>query len=160
MKYIVLTSMLAIMTMSAGAAPDQKKTTDAFDESCFKVEIEGVSVGTFTEVEGLDQQAEIIEHQDEKSVQVQLRPGQLSFGEIRLAKASDRTQELNDWWKDIRDGKYDRRTLDVSLTDDCTPPRLYSGFPAHWSVSGSFESRSSNIVREEITLIVERMELN
>jgi len=160
MKYSVFASMLFITAMSADAAPDQKKTTDFFDESCFKVEIEGVSVGTFTEVEGLEQKAEIIETQDEGNVQVKLRPGQISFGEITLAKSSYRTQELKDWWKDIREGKYDRKPLDVSLTDDCTPPKLYSGFPSHWSVSGSFDGRSSNVASEEITLIVERMELD
>ena len=159
MKQFVFTAILAGAAMSAAAESDRKATSDDFDVSCFQVEIEGVAVGTFTQVEGLEQNVEAIEYQGNDDLDLKLRPGRTKFGDITLSKTPNRDQTLIDWWQDAREGKYDRRSLDVSLSDDCTPPKIYAQFPPAWSVSGSFDGKSTNVLSEEVTLIVERMEL-
>ena len=160
MKYVISAAMLAGLAMPAIAADPTKKDVDPEAAFCFQIEIEGKAVGTFREVEGLESNVETVEYQDGDDNFLRKRPGRAKFGDISIRRGNTLNTELKEWWDKLRQGNYDRKSLDVALRDDCVPPVIYTNFPAKWSISGTVDSKSDDVLTEEITMTVEEMSFN
>ena len=128
----------------------------------FMVEISGVSAGYFKGVDGLNAEIEVIEFQDGDDLFLRKRPGRSKFGDITLKKGYVVTNDLQDWWDACRRGIYDRRDISIILNDNAAQEvrrwNLFGCWPKQWKVNG-FDGKANDVVTEEITFVVEDMQI-
>jgi phage tail-like protein len=99
----------------------------------FTVEIDGVTTAGFTEVSGLDDETEIIEHRtgDLENRVVKL-PGLKKFPNIVLKRGFTQDDALWRWRKQVMDGRTERRSGSIVLHNEAREPALRWNFTAGW----------------------------
>ena len=142
--------------------PTRRAELDHVGAYNFCVEIQGVQAGYFKGVDGINCEIEVIEFQDGDDLTLRKRPGRSKFGDVTLKKGYIVTADLQDWWKNARDGQYDRRDISVILNDNAGNEirrwNLYGCWPKQWKVN-AFDGKGNDVVTEEITFVVEEMEI-
>ena len=127
----------------------------------FKVEIEGVTVGAFRNVEGLDSETEIIEFQDGDDIVLRKRPGRTKYSNVSLKRGYINTDELWQWRKKVIDGVLERKSGSIILcADDGSEVmryNFYEGWPCKWK-GFSLDGKGTDVNVEEIELAVEKIE--
>ncbi len=117
----------------------------------FKVEIDGVTAGYFKNVDGLSAELEIIELQADDPNFSTIPP----LKSITLRNGYIVTPELQTWWRDCRDGKYDRRDISIKLGDNTGAESTVEGvWPTEWKHTG-FDGKGNDVVTEEIVFAKE-----
>jgi phage tail-like protein len=132
----------------------------------FAVEIDGVTVAYFKEASGLSEEVEVIEHKvvNEKGNQIiQKIAGHRQAGEITLKKSMEGDKYLSDWFKEVKDGKFDdyRRNGSIVLYDpqfeEIARWNFINGWPKSWSAS-DLDASADEIATEEIVITHEGLE--
>lgn len=127
----------------------------------FKVEIEGVTVGAFRNVEGLDSETEIVEFQDGDDLILRKRPGRTKYSNIVLKRGYINSDELWQWRKKVIDGKVERKSGSVILcADDGSEIVRYNFFeawPSKWK-GFQVDGKGNDVMVEEVELAVEKIE--
>jgi phage tail-like protein len=127
----------------------------------FKVEIEGVTVGAFRNVEGLDSETEIIEFQDGDDIVLRKRPGRTKYSNVSLKRGYINTDELWTWRKKVIDGVVERKSGSIILcADDGTEVmryNFYEGWPCKWK-GFTLDGKGTDVNVEEMELAVEKIE--
>lgn len=140
--------------------PTRRAELDHVGAYNFRVEISGVNAGFFKGVDGINAELEVIEFQDGDDLFLRKRPGRAKFGDVTLKKGYIVTPDLQTWWRDCRDGKYDRRDIAIHLGDNTNKTvrswNLFGCWPKQWKVNG-FDGKGNDVVTEEITFVVEDM---
>lgn len=128
----------------------------------FYVEIEGVAAGRFREAEGIGMEIEEIEFQDGTDLWPKKRPGRKKFTNIKLKKGYINKDELFNWMMDTMKGDLSRKSGSIVMQDDSANDAMrynfYDAWPRSWS-GMRFDSKSSEVLVEEIELVVERVEM-
>ena len=124
----------------------------------FTVRISGMNWNTFESVSGIGVDIEDIAFQSDKN-QLTNRPGRFNARDIRLTRRFKKDRELYDWMKAIKDGKQERKSGSVVLTDDEGNKVLSLDFDRAWPKSWSGPKLSkdqggNDILKEEIVLSV------
>lgn len=127
----------------------------------FRVEIEGLTVGQFTNVEGLGSETEIIEFQDSEDLVLRKRPGRHKYLNITLKRGWTDNNELWDWRMAVTRGDVQRRSGAIIIcADDGSEVSRYNFFDAWPAKAGGFDQdgkgNKTNI--EEYDIVVERLE--
>jgi phage tail-like protein len=92
---------------------------DPYKDFNFRVEIDGVSLGAFSEVGGLESETAVIEYRDGGEPNtVRKLPGLTKYANIVLRRGITQDAELWSWQKNIIEGKADRRSGAIVLLDD------------------------------------------
>ena len=142
--------------------PTRRAELDHVGAYNFTVEISGVAAGFFKGVDGINAEIEVIEFQDGDDLFLRKRPGRAKFGDVTLKKGYIVTEELQTWWRDCRDGKYDRRDIAINLRGNdegvIRTWNLFGCWPKQWKVNG-FDGKGNDVVTEEITFVVEDMQI-
>ena len=127
----------------------------------FKVEIEGVTVGAFRNVEGLDSETEIIEFQDGDDIVLRKRPGRTKYSNVTLKRGYINSDELWMWRKKVIDGVVERKSGSIILCSDdggeVMRYNFYEGWPCKWK-GFSLDGKGTDVNVEEIELAVEKIE--
>jgi phage tail-like protein len=127
----------------------------------FKVEIEGVTVGAFRNVEGLDSETEVVEYQDGDDIILRKRPGRTKYSNVVFKRGYVNTDELWQWRKRVIDGVVERKSGSVILcADDGSEIMRYNffeGWPCKWK-GFSLDGKGNDVTVEEIELAVEKIE--
>ncbi len=127
----------------------------------FKVEIEGVTVGAFRNVEGLDSETEVIEFQDGDDIVLRKRPGRTKYSNVSLKRGYINTDELWTWRKKVIDGVVERKSGSIILcADDGTEVmryNFYEGWPCKWK-GFTLDGKGTDVNVEEMELAVEKIE--
>ena len=127
----------------------------------FKVEIEGVTVGAFTEVSGLEAVTEVLETSDGDALPIRKRPGRTTYSNIVLGRGFTNTDELWLWYKAVTDGKVERRNGSIIFCDDAggeiTRYDFFEAWPCRWKTS-TLSSRQRGTLIEEIEIVVEKLQ--
>jgi len=135
---------------------------DPFGHFNFAVEIEGLSAGTFREVEGIGMQIEEIEFQDGTDLWPKKRPGRKKFTNIRLKKGFINKNVLFKWMMETMQGKLSRKSGSIVLHDDAGLPvmryNFFEGWPKSWS-GIRFDGNSQGVQVEEVEIVIERLEM-
>jgi phage tail-like protein len=86
----------------------------------FLVEIDGITVGAFCEVSGLESETAVIEYRtgSDKANTVRKLPGLTKYANIVLKRGVTQDTELWNWRKAIEQGTPDRRSGSIVLLDD------------------------------------------
>jgi len=127
----------------------------------FKVEIEGVTVGAFQEVGGLEVITEVIETQDGEDIVLRKRPGRIRYSNIVLKRGYTASSELWLWMKTVIDGKVERKAGSVILLADDASEILrynfYEGWPCRWR-GLDLDGKGTGVAVEELEIAVEKIE--
>jgi phage tail-like protein len=151
------------------SAPTRRVDIDHIGAYNFKVEIEGVTAGHFTAVDGLDIEMEVIEYQDGDDLILRKRPGRVKYGDITLKKGYlatlDLSLDLYSWRDSVmkpvpaNDVPKKKGSL-IMLSDTGAEIARYNFFeawPSKWK-GFSLDGKGNDVAVEEIELAVERLE--
>ncbi|MGA1792190.1 MAG: phage tail protein [bacterium] len=139
----------------------------------FKVEIEGVTVGAFKNVEGLDSETEVIEYQDGDDLVLRKRPGRVKNSNITLKEGVDletppaemADRNLNDffsqWRQDILEGTVEAKKGAVLLYNQAGEEimryNIFGAWPSKWK-GYSLDGKGNDVLVEEVTLVVQEID--
>ena len=128
----------------------------------FRVEIEGITVGAFRNVEGLESETEIIEFQDGDDIILRKRPGRTKYANIVLKKGYIATRDLWEWRRSVIEGHVERKSGSIVLLGDDGQTELarynfYEAWPSKWK-GFTLDGKGNDVNVEEIELAVERIE--
>ena len=127
----------------------------------FMIEIEGVTQGAFTAIDGLESTTVVITYVDGSDLLVRKRPGRTTYSNIVMRRGYINTTELWDWRKAVIDGKIERKSGSViALADDGSEILRYNFFeawPCRWK-GFAFDASVPGVLFEEIELAVEKVE--
>ncbi len=144
--------------------PPASSRPDPFRAFNFVVEIDGVPVGAFAEVSGLESETEVVEYRtgDSKVTSTLKLPGLTKYANVVLKRGLTRDLSLWQWRKTVVDGQTDRRdgTI-VLLAEDRTPAlrwRFRNGWPCKWE-GPALNAKASEIAIETLEIAHEGLEL-
>lgn len=159
--YLILTVLtLVIANIVIYATSVTAPTSPRPDPSggfSFRVEIDGIAVASFTEVEGLNVTVDVFEYREgTDQLKPQLVPGVAHFGPLKLRKGiTSPNKELWDWMKMTIDGTVDKRSMSVILMDpaknDIMRINLSEAWPSGWSI-GTLDGLKKNPALEELVI--------
>ena len=135
---------------------------DHIGEFGFRVEIEGVSAGHFTKVEGLNISIETIEYQHGDDITPRKRPGRIKVDNVRLIKGYVNTPALYNWCNDVMKGDVSHKSVSVVLLADdkgteLSRYNLFDVWPCKWS-GFKLDGKGQGALVEEIELVCESLQ--
>ena len=143
------------------ATGDRKDPYRSFN---FRVEIDGIAVGSFSEVSGLSSDGDVVEYRNGDDVPLHVRklPCLRKFSNITLKRGYTQNRELWNWRKNIVNGVADRRDGSVVLMDEERRDVLRWNFTAGWihKIDGpSFNAKGNEVGIESLEIVVESLNL-
>jgi len=127
----------------------------------FKIEIEGVTQGAFTECGGLEVHVDVVQFNDGSDLRTRKRPGRPGVSNIVLRRGVVASTELWDWMKAVLDGKVERKAGSVIVCDDAGGEiyryNFFEGWPCRWK-SLELRADTPGSLVEEIEIVVETIE--
>ena len=139
-----------------------RRPNDHLVTSKFKIEIEGVTQAAFAAMEGIESSTEVVHYSDADDIIERKRPGRTRYSNIILKRGFVNTDELWNWYKNVADGKIERKSGSIILAgDDGSEIMRYNFFeawPFRWkSFMLDASSRTKSII-EELEIAVEKIE--
>ena len=127
----------------------------------YKVEIEGLEAGGFSEVTGFDASIDVMEYREGDMVQTPMKiPGLKKYGNITLRKGLADSRALYDWMIAGVDGEVTRKTITISLlgqTGDVVAAwRVINDWPVKYT-GPDFNATSSEVAVETLEIAHEGM---
>ena len=127
----------------------------------YKVEIDGLEAGGFSEVTGFDASIDVIEYREGDMVQTPLKiPGLKKYGNITLKQGLTTSTVLYDWIIAGVNGAVDRKTITITLLDDEEAPaaswQVINAWPTKYTAP-DFNATSSEIAIDTLEIAHEGM---
>jgi phage tail-like protein len=137
---------------------------DPFRTFNFRLEIDGINVASFSDVKGLQSEGEIADYRTGMDIPLTNRrlPGLRKFGPISLSRGMVHDATLWDWYRNIVNGKPDRRNGTVILVDEQRNDVLRWNFENAWPNKmqvSDFKASGNEVAVETIELVVESITL-
>lgn len=138
---------------------------DPFKNFNFRVEIDGVASAAFRSVSGLAAEAEVIEFREGADGLSSSRklPGRVRYPNVTLRRGLTTSPDLWNWWKTVRDGTLQRRTVVITLLDDSHQAILRWSLRDAWIVKyevPELDAQANEVAIETIELAHEGLELD
>jgi phage tail-like protein len=151
---ILMASTIAYSPVSGGKDP--------LPSSNFIVEIDGITSSSFTHVEGVGSETEVVEYREgTETSTVRLIPGLTRAGPITLKRGLSDNTELWDWFEENRDNPVDRRAMSIIILDRGRSEQVRYNFLNCWPSEyylEPLESNPSDVAIEVIVIQCESME--
>jgi phage tail-like protein len=140
------------------------KRTDPYRGFNFEVQIDNTSVGGFRECGGLSFTTDPVEYREGTDVPLHVRKltGLRKFANITLKRGITQNVELWTWYKNILNGKEDKRNGAIVLHDEQHNPVVRWNFENGWITKWegpAVNATSNDVALESIEIAVERVEL-
>lgn len=137
---------------------------DPFRTFNFRLEIDDIPVAAFSDVTGLQSEGDVADYRTGMDLPLTARklPGLRKFGPIALKRGMVKDTTLWDWYRNIANGKADRRNGSVILMDEQRNDVLRWNFESAWpnKISASeFKAAGNEVAIESIELVVESITL-
>jgi phage tail-like protein len=129
----------------------------------FKLEIQGVTEGHFTECSGLGVKVDVISYGKGGNSQVTHRPpGQVSHADVTLRYGLTNSRELWEWYVTSMRGKVERRNISIVLVDsdgvtEAMRWNLINAWVSEWS-GGVLNASPHEVAIESMTIVFETLE--
>jgi len=127
----------------------------------FSLEIDGVTVGGFNKVDGIDSEHEVTPYQDSDDMRNRVRPGKPKIGRMTVERDWASNTELFDWFMQLYAGNVQRKPVSVVMLADDGGETLRFNFteayPTKWSLS-NLNSRQSGHVVESVDIMYETVD--
>ncbi|MBM6917488.1 phage tail protein [Intestinimonas butyriciproducens] len=123
----------------------------------FRLEIDGLDAGSFSEVSGFDATIDVVEYRagDDPAITPTKLPGLIKYGNITLKWGSSETMVLYDWLIDITEGTIEKKTVTLTALDEEGSPaaswRCINAWPVKYTAP-DFNGTSSEVAIETIEL--------
>jgi phage tail-like protein len=138
-----------------------RRPHDHLTSAKFRIEIEGVTQGAFTAVEGLEVTVDVAEYTDGSDLLVRKRPGRVRYANIVLKRGYLGSDELWNWFKAVADGTVERKAGSIILSGDDGSEILrynfFEAWPCRWK-SFALNAEVSDTLVEELEMAVEKIE--
>ena len=86
----------------------------------YKVEIDGLEAGGFSEASGFDASIDVIEYREGDMVQTPMKlPGLKKYGNITLKQGVADSMVMYEWMIAGVEGEVERKTITITILDDC-----------------------------------------
>jgi|SRR5450631_3017804 phage tail-like protein len=138
--------------------------TDPYGQFNFLIEIDGITVGGFSEASGLSTDTNIIEYREGSENQGTVRklPGLMKYSNIVLKRGWTQDQNLWNWRKKVIDGATQRTSGTIILLDEARQPALRwnfrEGWPSKWD-GPQLNGKTSEVAIETLEIAHEGLEL-
>lgn len=123
----------------------------------FRLEIDGLDAGSFSEVSGFDATIDVVEYRagDDPAITPTKLPGLIKYGNITLKWGAAETMVLYDWLIDITEGTIEKKTVTLTALDEEGAPaaswRCINAWPVKYTAP-DFNGTASEIAIETIEL--------
>lgn len=127
----------------------------------YKVEIDGLDAGGFSEVSGFDASIDVMEYREGDMVQTPMKlPGLKKYGNITLKQGLADSMVLYDWIIAGVNGAVDRKTITITLLDEEEAPaaswQVINAWPTKYTAP-DFNATSSEVAIETLEIAHEGM---
>jgi len=137
--------------------------TDPYRAYNFKLEIQGVTEGHFTECNGLGVKVDVISYREGGNSQVVHRlPGQVSYADITLRYGLTNSRQLWEWFLTSLRGKVERRNISIVLVDndgvtEVMRWNLINAWVSEWR-GAPLDASAHEVAIDTMTLVFETLE--
>ena len=140
------------------------KRSDPYRGFNFEVQIDNTAVAGFRECGGLSFTTDPVEYREGTDVPLHVRKltGLCKFANIMLKRGITQNVELWNWYKNVLNGKEDRRNGAIVLHDEQHKPVVRWNFENGWITKWegpAVNATSNDVALESIEIAVERVEL-
>ena len=137
---------------------------DPFRTFNFRVEIDGLTVGSFRECSGLTADGTAVEYREGTDVGNTVRKltGLNTYGNVTLRRGYTPNRELWDWYTNIVNGVTDRRNGTIVLMDERHPDVMRWDLENMWIKkieAPSFNATANEVAMETVELVHEGLTL-
>ena len=127
----------------------------------FRLEIDGLEAGGFSEVSGFDASIDVIEYREGDMVQTPLKlPGLKKYGNITLKQGLTDSMVLYEWIITGVEGEVDRKTITITVLDDAGEAaaswQVINAWPTKYTAP-DFNATSSEVAIESLEIAHEGM---
>ena len=136
---------------------------DPYRSYNFKLEIDGVSEGHFTECSGLSLKTESITYREAGNNQIIRHiPGPVEYAAVTLKYGVSKSRELWDWMMKAAEGNVQRRNVSILLLDsqgdnEVMRWNLVDAWPSEWQ-GAALNASEKALAIETLTLVYDRLE--
>jgi phage tail-like protein len=129
----------------------------------FKLEIQGVTQGHFTELIGMRIEVPAIKYREGGNNQVvHSVPGPVEYGDVTLRYGLTSSTELWDWFMTAVRGRADRKNVSILLIDsdgatEIMRWNLVNAWPSQWQGT-TLNAASHEVAIESLTLVFDTLE--
>ncbi|MCP3887364.1 MAG: phage tail protein [Desulfobulbaceae bacterium] len=138
-----------------------RREFDHIGNFSFKVEIEGVTAGSFMEVEGLESTTEVACTTDGDDRIVRKRPAKTTCSNLLLRRGFKNNDELWNWYKVVLDGHIERKSGSIIICGDDASEimryNFYEAWPCRWKLSKLSAAENGTLI-EEVEVAIEKIE--
>jgi phage tail-like protein len=133
----------------------------------FGVEISGVTIAQFKEVEGLGVSVGVIENRSNQmggQPILQKMPGAVKYDDIHLSRGKVADPAFWTWMKTVQEGKIDQARKDGSVIlfdyahGEVTRFNFFGGWPQRVEI-GKLTAGADSVLLESVTIAIERLEV-
>jgi phage tail-like protein len=137
--------------------------TDPYRSYNFKLDINGISEGHFTECSGLNVKVESIPYREAGANQIVRKiPGPVDYASVTLKYGVTNSRELWDWLLTAVNGKVERKNVSIILlnsegTSEVMRWNLHDAWPSEWQGAG-LNTTDRAIAIDSLTLVFDSLE--
>jgi phage tail-like protein len=130
----------------------------------FRVEIDKLSIGAFSECSGLSSDGDSVDYREGTDLQLSVRKltGLRKYSNITLKRGYAANKELWDWYANIVNGVKDRRNGSIILRDEERKDVMRWSFENGWInkiEAPSFKASGNEVAMESVEIIHEGLRL-
>ena len=127
----------------------------------YKVEIDGLEAGGFSEASGFDASIDVIEYREGDMVQTPLKlPGLKKYGNITLKQGVADSMVMYEWMIAGVEGEVERKTITITILDETETAtaswQVINAWPAKYTAP-IFNATSSEVAIETLEIAHEGM---
>lgn len=136
---------------------------DPYRAYSFKLEIQGVTEGHFTECSGMQATVENIKYREGGAGQiVRHLPGYVDYAPVSLRYGLTSSRELWDWFQTVARGKIERRNVSILMleADGVTEAlrwNLVNAWPSQWN-GAALDALAQEAAVETVTIVFDSIE--
>ncbi len=129
----------------------------------FKLNIQGVTEGHFTECTGLGVSVDVIRYREAgNDQQVRCLPGPVDYGDVVLRYGLTDSRELWDWLMTAVDGRVERKNISILMLDaegvnEVMRWNLINAWPSEWRGT-MLDAMSREAAIESLSLVFESVD--
>ncbi len=127
----------------------------------YKVEIDGLEAGGFSEASGFDASIDVIEYREGDMVQTPLKlPGLKKYGNITLKQGVADSMVMYEWMIAGVEGEVERKTITITILDEAETAtaswQVINAWPAKYTAP-DFNATASEVAIETLEIAHEGM---
>ncbi len=131
----------------------------------FRIEIDNLTVGSFSECSGLSSDGDAVDYREGTDIPLTVRklPGLRKYANIMLKRGYTQNTELWDWYTNIVNGIVDRRNGTIILMDEERNDVMRWNIENAWpnKIEGpTFKANGNEVAMESVELVHESLSLD